>query len=406
MANFFKRNLLAKITCLVLSFALWMYITTVENPIKRKTFRNIPVTFSNLDQLRSKELVIAPGQKITADVTLEGPFSNLLGLRENDISLTMDFYGKPLKVGKNLVTITTNVIGGVTTRGVVEKEIILEPLVSKQFTVKPQLKLETTDPSLYAPPATMDTLVLVSGPKSLVESVANVISQDTIKGLNSNTDRLVKLIPVDKDGKEIIEGVTLDKNYATAKINVYPTKTVDVVAKVSGKLNDGLTLKSSSASPSQVKIAAPKAILDSITQLETEPVPLEKVTLTQVAFPVKIAHAKEVIILGDDMTPREDTISVNFDVETKPSRQITKDVAISGTAKGQTVTFESAKSVTIQVSGEKTKLDALDAASISAQIDVTNLSVGKHEVEVKVVLPSDFTLISVTPQKVTVIVTP
>ena len=406
MGKIFKGNLLAKITCLILSFGLWMYIITVENPVKRKTFRDVPVTYSNVNQLKNKDLVIAPNQTLTSNITVEGPFNTILNTTGNGIYLIMDFDGKALVAGENKIPVNAVLPNGLIQRGVIEKTIILEPLVTKQFNVKSMLNLETANKNYYAPQPEMKEIVLVSGAKSMVEQVANVIAKESFAGLEAPIDKLVKLIPVDKDGLEIKTSVVLDKNYAPVKIAVYPISQVTVNEKPTGKLNDGLVLKSMKINKPEVRIAGPKAVLDTIKSVETTEIPLDKVSLNQIDFPVKLELPKEIVLLDDNNVPLENSFAVKVNVETRPSKQFNKEVTLSGKAQTNTVSIEGPKNVTIQVSGDKNKLDTLDTATISASVDITNLPIGKHEIDVKVTLPSDFTMISTSPGKVTVLVAP
>lgn len=406
MGKLLKRNLLAKITCLILSLGLWMYIITIENPVKRRTFFDIPITYSNVDQLRSKELVLTPGQNLVSDITVEGSFREILQKKSSDITLVLDFAGKSLVEGENKVPITAVLPNGMVQRGSIEKTIYLEPLVPKRFNVKSALTLETTDKSLYAPQPVIDTVVEVTGPKSVVEQVANVVAKESFTGLDVSTDKIVKLVPVDKEGKEIKSSLTLDKSYTSVSINVYPVKDVKINEKTTGKINDGLMLKSAKSNIDTVRIAGPKAVLDTLKTVDTEEVPLDKVSLNQTEFPVKLQLPKDVFLLDENNKLLENSFVVKVDVEAKPSKKISKEITISGKAQGNQVSIEGKKTVTIQVSGDKAKLESLDSASISAQVDVNNLPVGKGEVEVKVTLPSEFTLISVDPAKVTVVVAP
>ena len=50
------------IICTILSVALWIYVTNVENKIRSTEINKIPVELINEDALRSSNLAVVPGQ--------------------------------------------------------------------------------------------------------------------------------------------------------------------------------------------------------------------------------------------------------------------------------------------------------------------------------------------------------
>jgi len=60
--------------------------------------------------------------------------------------------------------------------------------------------------------------------------------------------------------------------------------------------------------------------------------------------------------------------------------------------------------VTITLGGGQQALNAVDASSFTASVDVAGLSAGSHDVDVRVVPPAGLKLLAVSPARITVFV--
>ena len=73
MINRLKNNTKIKIISFLSAIALWMYVMAVVDPEETKGFEDIPVSISNMSDLKDKNLVIYPDEKLTADVYIKEP---------------------------------------------------------------------------------------------------------------------------------------------------------------------------------------------------------------------------------------------------------------------------------------------------------------------------------------------
>lgn len=86
-----NRKWISMLLSLVVSFGLWLYVVTVENPEDERTLSNIPVVFTGEDLLRQdNELLITSDNVPTGiSLTFSGKRSELLKLTENKADMVV-----------------------------------------------------------------------------------------------------------------------------------------------------------------------------------------------------------------------------------------------------------------------------------------------------------------------------
>ena len=100
-----KNKKIAMIVCVLLSFSLWLYITNVENPSKIRTITNVEVNILNIDYLEQKGLILEPNQKLTVDIKVEAPASQIYSINAEDFNVQVNLDEYALKVGINNIPI-------------------------------------------------------------------------------------------------------------------------------------------------------------------------------------------------------------------------------------------------------------------------------------------------------------
>ena len=115
--------------------------------------------------------------------------------------------------------------------------------------------------------------ISVSGPRSLVNEVKRVVGTVEVDGKLNDFSQSIKLEPVDASGK-VVEGVELEKDSVNANITLLTQKTVPIILK----LSDGTESDANyTMSQNKVTIKGKKDIVDSINDIETQPVNLSEI---------------------------------------------------------------------------------------------------------------------------------
>lgn len=87
---------------IVVACALWLYVRNVDNPDRKLSIANIPVTFVGEDVLNSNGLMLTQETKASVDLEVQGKWSVLSRLRRDNIIITADLSRIVAEGGHNL----------------------------------------------------------------------------------------------------------------------------------------------------------------------------------------------------------------------------------------------------------------------------------------------------------------
>ena len=272
MINKLKNNSKIKIISLLSAMVLWMYVMAIVDPEETKLFENIPVTITNKNELNERDLVIYPEQDLTTNIYVTGKLSNLKKVTKDDINV----YGQinnPLE-GNNEIYLKVSTSQRVNYDFKNPVMIVtLEKIISEDKSIKVDITGSGKN--------NVDNIMLqdnidkvsVSGPRSLVNKVKRVVGTVKVNGESNNFSQSIKLEPVDANGK-VVEGVELEKDSVNVNIILLAQKTVPIILKLSDNSESGVNY---TMSQNTVTIKGKKDIVDSINNIETQPVKLSEI---------------------------------------------------------------------------------------------------------------------------------
>ena len=272
MINKLKYNSKIKIISLLSAMVLWMYVMAIVDPEETKLFENIPVTITNKNELNERDLVIYPEQDLTTNIYVTGKLSNLKKVTKDDINV----YGQinnPLE-GNNEIYLKVSTSQRVNYDFKNPVMIVtLEKIISEDKSIKVDITGSGKN--------NVDNIMLqdnidkvsISGPRSLVNKVKRVVGTVKVSGESNNFSQSIKLEPVDAKGK-VVEGVELEKDSVNVNIILLAQKTVPIILKLSDNSESGVNY---TMSQNTVTIKGKKDIVDSINNIETQPVKLSEI---------------------------------------------------------------------------------------------------------------------------------
>lgn len=272
MINKLKNNSKIKIISLLSAMVLWMYVMAIVDPEETKLFENIPVTITNKNELNERDLVIYPEQDLTTNIYVTGKLSNLKKVTKDDINV----YGQinnPLE-GNNEIYLKVSTSQRVNYDFKNPVMIVtLEKIISEDKSIKVDITGSGKN--------NVDNIILqdnidkvsVSGPRSLVNKVKRVVGTVKVNGELNDFSQGIKLEPVDANGK-VVEGVELEKDSVNVNITLLTQKTVPIILKLSDNGESGVNY---TMSQNTVTIKGKKDIVDSINDIETQPVKLSEI---------------------------------------------------------------------------------------------------------------------------------
>lgn len=272
MINKLKNNSKIKIISLLSAIVVWMYVMAIVDPEETKLFENIPVTITNKNELNEKDLIIYPEKDLTTNIYVTGKLSNLKKITKDDI----DVYGQidnPIE-GSNEIYLKVSTSQRVNYDF---KNPVMIVTLEKIINEEKNIKVDITGSGKN----NIDNILLednidkvsVFGPRSLVNEVKRVVGAIDVNGKLNDFSQSIKLEPVDANGK-VVEGVELETNSVNAHITLLTQKTVPITLKLSdnAELDINYTM-----SQNTVTIKGKKDIVDSINNIETQPVNLSEI---------------------------------------------------------------------------------------------------------------------------------
>lgn len=273
MINKLKNNSKIKIISLLSAMVLWMYVMAIVDPEETKLFENIPVTITNKNELNERDLVIYPEQDLTTNIYVTGKLSNLKKVTKDDINV----YGQinnPLE-GNNEIYLKVSTSQRVNYDFKNPVMIVtLEKIISEDKSIKVDITGSGKN--------NVDNIMLqdnidkvsISGPRSLVNKVKRVVGTVKVNGELNDFSQSIKLEPVDANGK-VVEGIELEKDSVNVNITLLTQKTVPITLKLSDNSESGVNY---TMSQNTVTIKGKKDIVDSINNIETQPVKLSEIS--------------------------------------------------------------------------------------------------------------------------------
>ncbi len=265
-----------KILSLGLAIALWAFVLGEVNPTVKKTITDIPVEFTNVEQLENRGLAMTTQEGYSVDIVVEGARSDVGRLEISDIQAVADLYG--YKKGENHVSVDVTVPNSVSLEEIKTPEItvILEELVSvsKPVTVEfAGTTAEGTEPSLIeATPSQVE----VKGAESVVAKVDSVVVQIDAADLTEESEVFYETPTAWTKKGRLIKDVSISANTVEVEAILHHIKVVSLEMKVTGSPEGEPEV----TIPKEITIKGPAESLARITSVAADSIDIGDITET------------------------------------------------------------------------------------------------------------------------------
>lgn len=387
-----SKNLGFKILAVVFAFTLWVTVYNLDDPTKTKSLTvNATVTNKQVLEDMGKYYEIEEGNKVSFSVT--APRSILDKLDESDFvaeanlqKIQIDDEGNTATVPIEIIC-TENQNGNSVKISSTSKTLVvsLEDLMIKQFVVQASAVGEVAEGyALGKVEVTAPNVLQVSGPKSIVSQISTVIAMVDVNGMSdsSTTYRTVPIF-IDEDGNEMdTTRLTLSDNTVNVEAEILNMMKALITAETSGQVAEGYAVTGVSANPESVFLKGNKAVLNSVSEIR---IPSDVISVEGADKDVTVVvDVSEYLPEGVELAVSEQAnieITVSIDkVKTKSYSINTENVVVIGLPTHATIEY-ALSSLAVNVTGLETDINVLTSQMLMASIDVTDLGVGTHEVE-------------------------
>lgn len=380
---------------LVLSLALWTFVSFTKNPTELKTFV-VPIT---IVQPSAGLIVVDPATgapfngPVTTSVQVSGPQVDVDQLRPDNFTATADLSG--LNAGEQTVPISITPVRGVRIRSYTPEalRVQLEQRISKTYNVQPVTQGRL--PFLFENKSTLvaNKSAVVTGSPDLLAQVARVIVTIDLQNRTQTYSEQKDLVPVDGTGKPVV-GVTVDPAQTSVTVSVTPRVEVQRVAvepQTTGFAAPGYTTERIDWTPRYVDIIASVEITGS---LRTEPIDLTDRTesFTQT---VRLVDIDETIqLLGSDLV----TVTIPIvPIQIPANYPLFVPVTPINIGPGLQATAQP-PSLTILAKGTFEQLQQLENATVQATLDLNGYGPGTYTLPVTIDLPPGLQIVGDQPE--------
>lgn len=241
--------------------------------------------------------------------------------------------------------------------------------------------------------------VSVRGPSTRIAAIRDVIARVPIDASGLNVDREVDLQAVDEQGN-VVTNIDVEPPRVRVRIPVahqLASVTLPVAPQFVGSLPNGFRIGSITVTPPVVTVSGEEAVVGALDAAPTEDIDLSQRTRDfEVDIPLALPDGVTVTGLHDVRV----AVTLSDDVA---SRTYAVGVALAG-AQADLAYDLSASHLNVTLGGMVTALDDVNAASLAATADVSDLAPGRHVVTLEFTPPTGLELVSFSPSQVVVVV--
>lgn len=388
-------NLAIKLLSVFVAFFVWLVIINVIDPTVTKHFTGITVEILNENVITSANQVFEVESGNTVDITVKGKRSFIEQLDETDFSASADL-SKLSTVNTAGIQVRLNKQTKETVDIDCNNEVLrisLEEKASQQFKVEIESQGNLADSYELGEVVAQPNMIEISGGKSKIKRIKRV---EVILGLNGESrDFETEVTPIlyDNEGDVVdSSNVTFSKDQVRLGVKVLPTKAIPVFVDVQGKPGRGYTMIRTDFKPDSVMVAGERSDLEKMKSL-TVPLNVEGAR-KDVESEVDLSE----YLKGTGCKLVEDfsTVSIRCVIEKNGKRTISlvnTDINVKNLPTDMNFSFvnESERHDLVLTGGDE-DLQRITVTSLGASIDVKNLGVGRHEVEVVFDLPENLQL--------------
>lgn len=388
------RNIGLKVLSIILAAILWLVITNVDDPVKTKGWRNVPVKVLNEEAIASLDQVYEIVEGETIDFTFAARRSIKEVLTLSDFQVTADFE-KLSDVNAVTIEISCPLYeDDVTiTQGLYQvMKVNLEELVEQNFKVTVVTEGEPAE-GYFVGKKTAGTIVRVSGPKSKIERISEIVTKVDVSEVSGSFRTIAQPIALDEDG-EVIDpsNLTFSEDLVTINIDIYKTKTINLLITASGEPAAGYEMTNVEYEPKTIEVAGEDDALNRIKYLSiTEDINGARDNINK-EINLQEQLQDDLVLVGEDQTA-----VINITIEKKEKKDLTyqsSDIEVRNKSSLFTLNYMTTGIITVTVEGPPSVLDDFTRSSFTPYIDLINYTSGTYSLIIKGDLPKHISIVN------------
>ena len=391
-----RNDLTLKAFSLIIAIVLWSYVMSEVNPDRPETVRNIPVAFNNIEALDRQGLVLMDPKEANVTVRVNGRKFDMANFDSKSIKAYVDLSG----YGEGQIKVPVNVViedfNNIRVERIEPSEILFkfDKLISKQKAVTVHTEGNLDSNYVLGDITTKPASVLISGPRSWVNEVAEVIVKVGLDGRKVSGDVTLPVELVDDEGNEV-RGVRYEPTVIDVDIPVYRKVTVPIELQTENQLPENFEITNITINPSRIALKGDNNIVY-LTSILTKPIDINAF-IENPTMEVELDLPDNISLVN----PNEKvSVSVVIEEILSKSFELTlEDINIRNLGEGLKIDDEDlSKTITINAKGSIEQMENLTEEDLGVYIDLIFLGEGEHKVYIGTNQPTGVVVENIDPQ--------
>ncbi len=392
------KNLGFKILAVVFAFILWLVVYNTDDPTITVSYTtNVTVENASVVTDMNKCYEVLNGTN-TVSFAVTAKRSVLNKLEDTDFTAVADMNRMIVNEDGDKANVPIEIISKRSNSSLKynEKnkylEVSLEDLMKRRFIITADTSGKVADGyALGEVTVTNPNVLNVSGPASIVNKIDSVVAAIDVDGMSMNLSDNVIPALYDADGQEIdTTKLKLSNTTVTISAKILSVKEIPLVFSTSGVPYGDNRVVEISSKPETIKVKGSSTTLNPLSSLN---IPGDVLNVSGASEDITTTiDISEYLPDGVELVNASDatvTVTVRIEAyELKKFNLSTSQINVNGLDSNYDLSFDQS-TVAVTVSGLKNDLNKLNTSQLSASIDVTNLGVGTHQVNLDLNLDED-----------------
>lgn len=329
-----KNKLLSILLSVFIAFGMWIYVVTVVDYVSEATYHNIPVVLEGESVLQERGLMITSGQNNFATLVVSGKRSDLIKLKNSDITLKADL-SKIYDPGEVQIVYTPSFPGEFASNAfVIESKnpdhftMTVENRRKAEIPVKvmcsgavPEGYISDTEEVVLDHPT-----IQISGPESVVQQIAYARIDVNLDGQVESISRNYRYTLCNQAGEPVdVEHITTNVGEVRMDMKIQRYKEIALAVDVvygGGATQSATRIK---IDPGFIKVSGSDALLDDLDKIVLGTIDLTDITKDeQKTFTVRLPEG-----ITNRSGVSEVTVDISFDGLSMKEFNITNIQAIN-----------------------------------------------------------------------------
>lgn len=392
------KNLGFKILAVVFAFILWLVVYNTDDPTITVSYTtNVTVENASAVTDMNKCYEVLNGTN-TVSFAVTAKRSVLNKLEDTDFTAVADMNRMIVNEDGDKANVPIEITSKRSNSSLKYNgknkylEVSLEDLMKRRFIITADTSGKVADGyALGEVTVTNPNVLNVSGPASIVNKIDSVVATIDVDGMSMNLSDNVIPALYDADGQEIdTTKLKLSNTTVTIFAKILSVKEIPLVFSTSGVPYGDNRVVEISSKPETIKVKGSSTTLNPLSSLN---IPGDVLNVSGASEDITTTiDISEYLPDGVELVNASDatvTVTVRIEAyELKKFNLSTSQINVNGLDSNYDLSFDQS-TVAVTVSGLKNDLNKLNTRQLSASIDVTDLGVGTHQVNLDLNLDED-----------------